>query len=116
MSEPEYLCFRSKTGVLKDYIDKYMTMKEEATHTGDKAERFIAKRYMNSPYGKFGTRRDRINKIPIGLNQFGTVMYEREQVTANTVYVPYASFVTAWARDNIIRDAQKVYDRSEHHS
>ena len=86
-------------------------MKEEATHTGDKAERFIAKRYMNSPYGKFGTRRDRINKIPIGLNQYGTVMYEREQVTANTVYVPYASFVTAWARDNIIRDAQKMYDR-----
>ena len=111
MSEPEYLCFRSKVGVLKDYIDKYMTMKEEATHTGDKAERFIAKRYMNSPYGKFGTRRDRINKIPIGLNPYGTVMYEREKVTANTVYVPYASFVTAWARDNIIRDAQKMYDR-----
>lgn len=111
MSEPEYLCFRSKVGILADYIDKYMAIKEEATHTGDKAERYIAKRYMNSPYGKFGTRKDRINKIPVGLNQFGTVMYEREKVEANTVYVPYATFVTAWARDNIIRDAQKVYDR-----
>lgn len=111
MSEPEYLCFRSKIGILADYIDKYMTIKEEATYTGDKAERFIAKRYMNSPYGKFGTKRDRINKIPKGVNQFGTVMYERENVIAKTVYVPYASFVTAWARDNIIRDAQKLYDR-----
>ena len=111
MSEPEYLCFRSKTGVLADYIDKYMSIKEEATHTGDKAERFIAKRYMNSPYGKFGTRKDRINKVPKGLNEFGIVMYEREPVTARTEYVPYASFVTAWARDNIIRDAQKLYDR-----
>ena len=110
-SEPEYMVFRSKTGMLRDYIDKYMDMKEQATKTGDKAERFIAKRYMNSPYGKFGTRRDKINKVPSGFNQFGSLELERETVVANTVYVPYASFVTAWARDNIIRDAQKLYDR-----
>lgn len=111
MSEPEYIVYRSKIGVLADYIDKYMDIKEEATKTGDRAERYIAKRYMNSPYGKFGTRRDKVNKIPNGFDEDGNLIFLREKTTGKTIYTPYATFVTAWARDNIIRDAQKLYDR-----
>ena len=51
------------------------------------------------------------NKTPIGFNDEGVLKFIREPTESQTIYTPYATFVTAWARDNIIRDAQKLYDR-----
>lgn len=47
--------FETTIGLFDPYIDKYMRMKEEATRTGDKVRRTIAKLFLNSLYGKFGT-------------------------------------------------------------
>ena len=71
-SVPRYVCFRSRVGVLRPYIDYWMEQKKKASKDGDESLRFISKRYLNSPYGKpmdgigstMGMRQDRINKIP----------------------------------------------------
>ena len=111
MSEPTYVTFRSKTGLLRDYVDKYMQQKEEASDKGDRATKFEAKRFLNTPYGKMGTKKKRVNRIPDGFDSTGTLKFYSELSEAKPVYMPYATFTTAWARYNIIHDAQKCFDR-----
>ena len=110
MSEPEYISFQSKTGLLAKYIDNWMKVKEEASITGDKARRYISKRWMNSPYGKTGMRGDRINKLPMRCES-GNIAYNMYKSESDSIYVPYATFVCAWARNKTVRSAQAV---SEH--
>ena len=109
MSEPEYLVFRSKVGLLKPYIDYWMDVKEKATIEHDESLRYMAKRKMNSPYGKTGMKPKRYNKIPkAGENIVD--LTELEENTTDPIYVPYASFVCAQARNKTIRSAQQEYD------
>lgn len=110
MSEPKYISFQAKTGLLAKYIDEWMKVKEESTITGDKARRYISKRWMNSPYGKTGMRGDRVNKLPMCCED-GKIIYNIYQSESESIYVPYATFVCAWARNKTIRSAQAV---SEH--
>lgn len=100
--------FQKKVGLLKDYIDYWTNVKIEATKNHDGARRYIAKRYLNSPYGKTGMRPDRINKIPYIDN--GAIKFENTDEEVEGIYVPYASFVCAQARNITIRGAQKHYD------
>lgn len=86
-----------------------MQWKIDATESGDKAKRYIAKRYLNSPYGKTGMKIERINKIPIGKDANGQVKYATETTEAEAKYVPYASFVCAQARKKTIETAQAEY-------
>lgn len=109
MSEPKYVSFQPKIGLLAKYIDSWMKVKEEATVTGDKARRYISKRWMNSPYGKTGMRGDRINKLPIR-NENGNISYNLYESESESIYVPYATFVCAWARNKTIRSAQAVQE------
>ena len=109
MTEPKYMCFKSKIGLLKPYIDKYMQIKEQATIDHDASTRFLAKRKMNSPYGKTGMRGNRKNKIPTLCGE-EVSLDETYETEADTIYVPYATFVTAQARNKTIRSAQKNYD------
>ncbi len=87
-----------------------MAWKVEAVEVGDKAGKYIAKRYLNSPYGKTGMKIERINKIPIGRDEDGKIKYATETTTAEAKYVPYASFVCAQARKKTIETAQAEYD------
>lgn len=110
MSEPEYLSFNSKKGLLAPYIDKWMKVKEESTYIpgvqeGNPAVRYISKRYMNSPYGKTGMKPTRINKVPRKDEDY-CLRYDIDVTTIDGIYVPYAAFVCAWARDKTIRTAQ----------
>ena len=107
MSVPKYVCFRSRVGLLQPYIDHWMEVKKNSP--SGSAERFIAKRYLNSPYGKMGMRMDRINKIPT-LSEEGDVQFLNSEDRGEGVYLPYACFVTAAARSITIRAAQKAYD------
>lgn len=104
--ELEGFAFNSKIGMFKDYIDYYMQIKMESKG----ADRQIAKLFLNGLYGKFGTKPEKRKKYPIMFeNKIKMIMGEKE--STGSVYIPVACFVTAWARDNIIRNAQKVYDR-----
>lgn len=106
MSVPTYVCFRGRVGLLRPYIDHWMEVKKNAP--SGSAERFIAKRYLNSPYGKMGMRMDRINKVPHLVN--GEVHFMNVDDQGEGVYIPYATFVTAAARCITIRAAQKCMD------
>lgn len=105
-----YYSIKKRTGLLADYIDYWMNEKIIASKKHDEARRYLAKRYLNSPYGKTGMRPDRINKVPI-LDDDGDIKYVPEQTMTDGIYVPYASFVCAQARNKTIRSAQKHYDQ-----
>lgn len=109
IKDASYLTFRSGVGLLAEYIDYHMDRKITAEQEGNKALRYLSKRYMNSPYGKTGMRPNRINKLPI-LDDEGVVRFLTMETVSDTIYLPYACFVTAQARKITITAAQKNFD------
>ena len=93
--------FKGIKGIFDDYIDYWMHIKE--TSTG--AIRTLAKLMLNSLYGKFATRPDVTGKVPY--YEDGVVKYKRdEQRLRDPEYTAMGCFITAYARDDIIRNAQ----------
>ena len=109
MKDPVYITFKKKVGLLADYIDYHMDRKIDADLHGNKALRYLSKRYMNSPYGKTGMRPNRVNKLPY-LDDEGVVRFVSMETISDTIYLPYAAFVTAQARNITITAAQENYD------
>lgn len=106
--------FRSKVGMFKEFIDKWMLVK--ATNKG--AIRLLAKLMLNSLYGKFATNPKVTGKVPYlkedGSNGFTLPKDENGNVVdefKDPVYTPIGVFVTSYARNLTIRTAQKCYDR-----
>lgn len=104
----EYYSFKKKVGLLAPYIDKWIKVKQEAVVNHQSDRKYIAKRYLNSPYGKTGMRGKRRNKIPIAVDK--RLMYKEVVEETDSIYVPYACFVCAWARYITITTAQQNYD------
>ena len=106
--EIEGYYFDSRNDLFRTYIDKFMEQKR----TSKGGKRQIAKLFLNGLYGKFGSKIDKISKIPYLDEETGIVKFKRSQPKqTDPLYIPIASFVTAYARDNIIRNAQSCYDR-----
>lgn len=102
--------FKSTTGLFKDYIDKWYTIKAESTINGNKAMRTLAKLMLNALYGKFALNPHVQSKHPYF--EDGVVKYRLgEKKTRDPIYIPMGAFITAWARYKTITSAQKVYDR-----
>lgn len=110
--------FKGAVGLARDFIDGCMEVKKKEKG----AKRFIAKRKMNSVYGKFATNPDVTPKIPY-LDDAGIVKtklptyitYENGKICEvedkqerDPIYLPYGAFVTAYARKYTISTAQKV--------
>lgn len=65
--ELEYVCgwkFKGINGIFEKYIDKWIKRKNEATISGNKGQRTLAKLMLNSLYGKFATSLEVQSKIP----------------------------------------------------
>lgn len=63
----EYVCgwkFKGIHGIFEKYIDKWIKRKNEATISGNKGQRTLAKLMLNSLYGKFATSLEVQSKIP----------------------------------------------------
>ena len=107
----EFVCgwkFKSVKGIFTEYIDKWITRKIEATKTGNKGQRTLAKLMLNSLYGKFATSLDVQSKIPF-LTEDDVVHYElSEEEQKDGLYLPIASFITAYAREKTIRTSQAI--------
>lgn len=102
-----YWNFKSMRGLFNDYIDKWAAVK--ANSTG--GARTIAKLHLNSLYGKFAKNTDVTGKRPY-LDETGTVQLEmRDHEESNPVYTAMGAFITAYARQDLIRAAQNNYDR-----
>lgn len=103
--------FKSAVGLFKDYIDKWSNVKIEAKKDGNGGMYTLSKLMLNSLYGKFGSRTKVRNQIPY-LDENDVVRYTvTEQEDKDPIYIPIASFITAYARNKTIRAAQSVYDR-----
>lgn len=107
----EFVCgwkFKSVKGIFSEYIDKWITRKIEATKSGNKGQRTLAKLMLNSLYGKFATSLDVQSKIPF-LTEDDVVHYElSEEEQKDGLYLPIASFITAYAREKTIRTSQAI--------
>ena len=103
--------FKALRGLFTEYIDKWIKVKNEATISGNKGMRQVAKIMLNSLYGKFATSLDVQSKIPYLENDI--VKYRLgEKGTKDGVYLPMGAFITAYARDKTIRTSQAIKDYS----
>lgn len=108
--EVTYECgwkFKGMNGIFTEYIDKWIKVKNEATITGNKAMRSLAKIMLNSLYGKFATSMDIQSKYPY--IEDGVVKYylgDKEQ--RDGLYLPIGIFITSYAREKTIRTSQLI--------
>ena len=103
--------FKAMRGLFTEYIDKWIKVKNEATISGNKGIRQVAKIMLNSLYGKFATSLDVQSKIPYLDDDI--VKYKLgEKTTKDGVYLPMGAFITAYARDKTIRTSQAIKDYS----
>lgn len=103
--------FKASDKMFKDYVDYWGNEKIKADKEGNKAMRTIAKLYLNNLYGKFGKNPKIANKEPY-LDAEGVVRFKLcDYEIVDSVYIPVASFITAYAREKTITSAQVVYDR-----
>ena len=109
--ELEYVCgwkFKGMNGIFSDYIDKWITRKNNATILGNKGQRTLAKLMLNSLYGKFATSLEVQSKIPF-LEDDNIIHYSlSEKEEKNGIYLPIACFITAYAREKTIRTSQAI--------
>lgn len=99
--------FKGMRGLFTTYIDKWIEVKNEATITGNKGMRQVAKIMLNSLYGKFATSLDVQSKIPYLEDDI--VKYRLgEKTKKDGVYLPMGAFITAYARDKTIRTSQAI--------
>lgn len=98
--------FYKDKGHFDEHIDKNMAIKEKAVG----GERYLAKRRMNQVYGKTATAPRRQDKIPFLLD--GVLRFRLSEVKLDhPEYTALGCFITAWAKHDIIMDAQANYDR-----
>ena len=104
--------FKGTTGIFKTYIDKWSASKIQAKKDGNFALYRISKLMINSCYGKFGLNGNCRKKTPI-IGENGKVSYEiGELEERKTIYVAMASFITSYARANIIRASEAIREYS----
>lgn len=99
--------FRSKVGLFRQYIDKWMHIK----NTSEGAVRLLAKLMLNALYGKFASNPDVTGKVPYLKDDGSLGLRTGDEEYKDPVYTPMGCFITAWARHNTITTAQKCYDR-----
>ena len=104
--------FHGSRSFFKEYIDKWMAVKEQATREKNYGLRLIAKLFLVSLFGKFGTDNKTKSKIPYLDEETGRVRYKTtEYQSKNAIYVAMSSFITAYARRKIITAAQRIQNR-----
>lgn len=104
--------FRAVKGLFSEYIDYWTDKKIQAKKDNNGAMYRISKLMLNSLYGKFGLNPIVRSKYPF-LDENGVVkygMYESE--IRESIYLPIATFITSYARKDIIESSQKIRDYS----
>lgn len=102
--------FKGTTGLFGDYINYWINLKIEADKNHNSALRQICKLMLNSLYGKFGLNPIMQAKYPVIEDEH--VKYKLlDEERRNPIYIPMASFITAYAREVTIRAAQANYER-----
>lgn len=104
--------FQQATRLFDNYIDYWMEQKITASKDGNAAQRQIAKLMLNSLYGRFGLAVKARQKAPF-MREDGVVHYYLlPEEKREPVYIPVASFITAYGRCKTIRASQAIRDYS----
>lgn len=106
--------FKGRAGFFNDYIDYWTEQKIKAGKEKNPAQRQIAKLMLNSLYGKFGLSPKAGKKVPYfdkGELKFRALPKESRE----SIYIPVASFITAYGRAKTIRTSQKIREWSLKH-
>jgi len=110
---PEYMSgwkFKAKKGMFDVYIDKWQREKEEAIAAGDGGRYLIAKRMLNALYGKYGVNEIRRSKYPY-MDKDGVLRYnDLPPQKQDGLYLPVAIFTTSYARQIVVKSAQRIKD------
>lgn len=106
--------FHQAKGLFDDYINYWTDSKIQAKKDGNQALYNISKLELNSLYGKFGSGLKGKKKIPMLINN-KTQFVTGEEETKKGVYLPVASFITAYARKYTIETSQMIRNWSEKH-
>lgn len=101
--------FKCATGLFDNYVDYWMNEKIKAAKEGNKTQKAIAKRLLNSLYGKFGTATKCGQKAPFLSNDV-LEFVDLPEETRKPIYIPVACFITAYGRDKTIRTSQAIRD------
>lgn len=103
--------FKSINGLFTEYIDKWIAKKNQATIEGNSGQRTLAKLMLNSLYGKFATSIEVQSKIPyLEEDIVHYTLSEKEEKEG--LYLPIASFITAYAREITIRTSGAIKEYS----
>lgn len=106
--------FKSINGIFNNYINHWTEQKIQAKKDGNKPMYLIAKLMLNSLYGKFGTGITGRKKMPVLIgDEVHYAMGEEEKKSG--VYLPVASFITAYARKYTIETSQMIREWSIKH-
>lgn len=102
--------FKGNKNLFKQYVSKWVEVKNQAAKEGNAGKRSIAKLMLNSLYGKFSTRREVCSRRPVLVDN--VIKYvDIEPDEREPVYLPVGVFITSYARYKTISSAQRVYDR-----
>lgn len=104
--------FKSSDKLFIEYVEFWTKVKVCAKETKNKGMYTIAKFFLNMLYGKFGLNPNIQSKIPTYDSKTDKIKYVLgPKETRPPIYVPVASFVTAYARQITITGAQDNFDR-----
>lgn len=105
--------FKGSYGLFDKYIDYWMEKKIEASKMKNPTQKTIAKRMLNSLYGRFGLAIKAGQKAPY-LTDDGVVKYiTLPKTEREPCYIPTASFITSFGRFKTVKTSQMIRDYSE---
>lgn len=95
--------YRGVSGIFSDYIQKWQKVKIQAVKEGNMTKKGVSKIFQNSLYGKFGSKYEQVSwKIPY--IQDGVLKFlETAKRDEEAQYMPMASFITSYARRELVR-------------
>lgn len=103
--------FKATKGLFTDYIEKWSSEKIKAKEENNPGMYLIAKLFLNSLYGKFGTGVKVKSKIPYYDPEEDRVCYyDSDPIDKDGIYIAMASFITSYARLKTITAFQTVKD------
>ena len=106
--EPKYWIFKSKVGIFTDYLDFWTEKKEKATKGS--LEYVTSKLMINSLYGRFALAPE--TEIIHLEYEEDTELWKWESepgINENSdAYLPFAMFVTAWARRTLLDNCRAI--------
>ena len=98
------IVFQAQKGFLAGFIDMWYRIKQEAGEKKDKSLKAFAKLILNSLYGKFGANPEhRSASYEYDDDRIRIVENDKVEEDRYPLYLPFAIFITSYARDMISR-------------